>query len=186
MGKKVLVIVGMAGAGKSSCVEYLKQKNWPSVYFGGVVVSETQRRFGKVTPEKERVVREELRVDEGKGAIAARIIPQINALLTQHPVVIADGLYSWTEYRLFKDRYKDDAVVIAITAPRALRHSRLGIRPLRPLTSAQATTRDYAEIENLEKGGPIANADFTLQNDGTPKRLFEQLDSVLDKIGLRT
>ena len=181
--KKVLALVGMPGAGKTYCVDYLKQKGWPSVYFGGVVVDETIRRYGSTTPEKEKLVREEFRTKEGTAAIARRIIPQIDELLTRHPYVVADGLYSWSEYKLFKEHYGDNAVIVAITAPRLVRHQRLKHRPVRPLTDEEATAREYAEIESIEKGGPIANADYTIVNDDTPEAMYAKLEDVLANAG---
>jgi dephospho-CoA kinase len=177
---KIVVFVGMPGAGKSTCVDHLTALGLPKVYFGGIVVDETQRRYGEVSEALEKVVREDLRATEGKGAIANRIIIQLDALIAdgrQH--IIADGLYSWTEYKIFKDRYGNDAVIIAITAPRHVRHERLARRPIRPLTDTEVTTREYAEIENIEKGGPIANADYTLVNNTTPENLIAQLDATL-------
>lgn len=178
---KIIVLVGMPGAGKSTCVDHLATKNVPSVYFGGVVVDETRRRNNGETSEAlERVVREEFRAVDGMAAIAIRIIPQIDALISQgHAVIVADGLYSWAEYKVFKERWGDNAIVVAITAPRRVRHERLARRPVRPLTDEQVTAREYAEIENLEKGGPIANADYTLVNGNTPEDLIAQLDHVL-------
>jgi dephospho-CoA kinase len=149
---KIVVFVGMPGAGKSTCVDHLTALGLPKVYFGGIVVDETQRRYGEVSEALEKVVRED---------------------------IIADGLYSWTEYKIFKDRYGNDAVIIAITAPRHVRHERLARRPIRPLTDTEVTTREYAEIENIEKGGPIANADYTLVNNTTPENLIAQLDAAL-------
>ena len=35
---KIIAFVGMSGSGKSSAVDFLKQKNIPQVYFGGVVL----------------------------------------------------------------------------------------------------------------------------------------------------
>jgi dephospho-CoA kinase len=90
---KILVLVGMPGAGKSTCVDYLASKGIPNVYFGGVVVDETKRRYGKVNEELEKTVREDLRVKEGKGAIATRIIAKIEQLIQEgHDRVVADGL----------------------------------------------------------------------------------------------
>jgi len=183
----VIVLVGMPGAGKSSCVDHLTAKGIPSVYFGGVVVDEVKRRFGEngVNEANEKLVREEFREKDGKGAIAKRIIPQIDTLLKKHDSVVADGLYSWTEYKMFKEHYGDKALFIAITAPRHLRHERLARRPVRPFTEAQVTSREYAEIENLEKGGPIANADYTLTNDGDPIELLQNLDNLLLSTGFQ-
>lgn len=174
----------MPGAGKSTCVDYLTSKNIPNVYFGGVVVDETKQRYGKVNEELEKTVREDLRAKEGKGAIAKRIIPKIEDLLKQgHSRVVADGLYSWTEYKIFKERWGDDAIIVAITARRRLRHERLANRPIRPFTDEEVTAREYAEIENIEKGGPIANADYTLVNDNTADDLLKQFDKVLAETG---
>jgi dephospho-CoA kinase len=43
------------------------------------------------------------------------------------------------------------------------------------LTYEEARGRDYAEIENIEKGGPIAMADFTVVNDSDLQNLYSQL-----------
>lgn len=182
---QILALVGMPGAGKSSCVEHLESKGIPSVYFGGIVVSEVKKRYGDdgVTPEREKLVREEFREVDGKGAIAKRIIPQIDELLKKHDSVVADGLYSWTEYKMFKEHYGEKVLIVAITAPRHLRHSRLAHRPVRPLNEEEVTAREYAEIENIEKGGPIANADYTIVNDGDAYDLLNKLDNLLADVG---
>lgn len=185
MSIKIIALVGMPGAGKSFCVEHLEKRGWPSVYFGGVTVDEVKARGIEVNEANEKLVREELRATEGLGVMATRIIAKIDSLAAQgNMVVIADGLYSWTEYKIFKERYGENAIVIAIAAPRQARHTRLATRPVRPLTDEQVTAREYAEIENIEKGGPIANADFTIVNDGSPEETLTQLDNVLVQIGL--
>ena len=67
---------------------------------------------------------------------------------------------------------------MAIVAPKRLRHHRLTTRSVRPLTVEEASSRDWAEIENLEKGGPIAIADYYVHNDGTIDNLHQQLDQI--------
>jgi dephospho-CoA kinase len=182
---KIITLVGMPGAGKSFCVDYLEQKGWPSVYFGGITLKEVEKRGLEVNPENEKIAREDIRAKEGKGAYALRIISDIEGRVSQGAtVVIADGLYSWSEYKVFKEKFGDRAVIIAIAAPRKVRHARLANRPVRPLTEAEVTAREYAEIENIEKGGPIANADYTIVNNRTTDELTNDLDSVLKDIGL--
>lgn len=186
MNKKVIVFVGMPGAGKSLAVEYLESKGYPSVYFGGIVtIDEINKRGLELTQANEKMIREDLRAKEGMGVIAKRIIIKIEKLFDEgNEVVIADGMYSWAEYKIFKEKYGEDAIIIAVAAPRYLRHERLAKRPHRPLSDTEVTDREYAEIENIEKGGPIANADYTVVNDSTTDILYKQIDKILDQIDL--
>jgi len=114
----------------------------------------------------------------GKNTVAAFAIlnlPRIEKSLAEGSVIV-DGLYSWSEYRVLKDKFADALQVMAVFTPRALRYLRLSERQIRPLTDDQARNRDYAEIENIEKGGPIAIADFTVVNDGDHTHLYGQLE----------
>ncbi len=181
---KVVAVVGMPGAGKSYCVNHIVEQGMPSVYFGGITIDEVKARGMEVTEANEKYVREDIRAKEGKGAYAKRIIAKIEQLFKEgYPKVVADGLYSWTEYKIFKNIWDDEVAIIAVAAPRELRHERLTRRSVRPLTDEEVTTREYAEIENLEKGGPIANADYTLINDGSPEQLVRELNTLLHDIG---
>ena len=173
----------MPGAGKSVCVDHLTEKGYPSVYFGGITIDEVKNRGLEVNEINEKTVREELRATEGNGVMAKRMIAKIEQLASEgHPKIVADGLYSWTEYKIFKDRFGNNATIIAIAAPRKLRHLRLANRPIRPFTDDQVTSREYAEIENIEKGGPIANADFTIVNDGSATDMTNKLEQILKEV----
>jgi dephospho-CoA kinase len=183
--KKAIILVGMPGAGKSVCVEHLKAKSVPSVYFGGITLDELKARGMEVNPANEKLVREDIRAKEGKGAYALRIIAQVEQFFEDgQPYVVVDGLYSWTEYKIFKETLEDNAIIIAIVTPRSVRHQRLTKRAVRPLTDEEASSRDYAEIENLEKGGPIANADYYLSNEVEPKELTADLDKLLKSLDI--
>ncbi|MFZ1361270.1 MAG: AAA family ATPase [Candidatus Saccharimonadales bacterium] len=180
---KIVAFVGLPGVGKSSAVDYLSSKGYPKVYFGGVVLQALQDAGLDDTVDNEKYMREKLRADEGNDVIVKRIVKQINELIAagQHRI-IADGLYSWTEYKILKHEFPGELTVVAIVAPRHLRHRRLVSRPIRPLTAAEAGARDWAEIENLEKGGPIAIADHTIINNKDLDHLYTQLDDELEHI----
>jgi dephospho-CoA kinase len=179
----IVALVGMPGAGKSSCVDYLTNKGFPSVYFGGITLKEVEKRGLEVNPENEKTVREELRELHGKEAYAKLIAKEIDDLYASgQQYIVVDGLYSWSEYKYFKNLYSKNAAIIAIAADRGLRHTRLAERKERPLTEDEVTSREYAEIENIEKGGPIANADYTIVNNESPENAFSQLDEILEKI----
>src|SRR5690606_20413852 len=117
---------------------------------------------------------------EGKDFVVKRIIKQIHDLIDagQHRIV-ADGLYTWTEYKAMKHEFPGELTVVAVVTPKHLRKNRMANRPIRPLTSEQVDQRDWAEIENIEKGGPIAIADYYVMNDGNLEKLHEQIDNIL-------
>ena len=50
------------------------------------------------------------------------------------------------------------------------------------LTLEEAASRDYSEIENLEKGGPIVMADWTIQNIGTKEEFLTEVDRIINKV----
>jgi dephospho-CoA kinase len=60
------------------------------------------------------------------------------------------------------------------------------VRPERPLTFQEAQERDITEIENVEKGGPIAFADYALLNDGTKEELLAEIDDLLARWRIRS
>jgi dephospho-CoA kinase len=179
MKRQIVATVGMCGSGKSVAGERLEALGFVKVYFGGLTIEEVKHRGLEVNEKNERAVREELRRTHGMGAFAVLSLPKIEALLGEGKRVLIDGLYSFSEYKILKEKYADRLLVVAVFTPRALRYQRLARRAVRPLTEAEAVSRDYAEIENIEKGGPIALADYTIVNDGTMEDLVRQLDRIL-------
>lgn len=180
---KIVAFVGLTGSGKSSAVEYLTERGYPKVYFGGIVLDEVKNRGLELTQENEQPIREELRETEGKDFVVKRIISQIHGLVGagQHRIV-ADGLYTWTEYKALKHEFPGELTVIAVVTPKHLRKQRMAHRVVRPLNPEQVDQRDWAEIENIEKGGPIAIADYFIHNDKDLDSLHQQLENVLTDV----
>ena len=177
---EIVAFVGLTGSGKSSAVEYVTKKGIPKVYFGGIVLDEVKRRGLELTQENEQPIREELREREGKDFVVKRIITQINDLIEAgQRRIVADGLYTWTEYKALKHEFPGSLIVVAVVTPKKLRKQRLAKREIRPLTSEEVDKRDWAEIENLEKGGPIAIADYFVQNDKGTEELHAKIDAIL-------
>jgi dephospho-CoA kinase len=146
------------------------------------VISEVERRGLPVTPENERVVREELRAQEGMDVMARRSLPAIEASLSAHGVALVDGLYSGAELDLLLARYGADLVTIAVHADRAVREARLAERAVRPLTAAEMLARDRAELEALDKAGPIVLATVQVTNNGTTAELEGKLADVVEQL----
>lgn len=179
---KIIAFVGLPGAGKSEAVDYVCSKGYPKVYGSGLIVEGVKKLGLDVTPENEKQYRESMRAEHGKDIFIRLAAEQMHNLLDagQHHIVF-DGLYMWAEYKYLKHEFPGELVVVAVVAPRHLRHHRLTLRPVRPLTVEAASQRDWAEIENIEKGGPIAIADYFIHNDSDLVHLHSQIDTVLQQ-----
>jgi dephospho-CoA kinase len=178
---KVAALVGMPGSGKSEVARVFKKHGYTAVRFGDITDEEVKRRGLKLDEGNERSVREDLRKKHGMAAYAILNLPRIEAAMEKSNVVI-DGLYSWEEYKYLKDRLGGRLHLVAIWSPPEARYARLQTRTVRPLSGGQARERDYAEIENVNKGGPIAMADYTISNCSTLESLVEQTDRIIKEL----
>ena len=178
---KIIAIVGMCGSGKSVASDYLESIGYKKVYFGGVTMEKLKESNLEVTPENEKYMREKLREEYGMSAYAKILLPRILEYSKDFDVVL-DGLYSWDEYVVLKEKLGDKLSVIAIIANRSLRYHRLENRDVRPLTALEAENRDISEIENLAKGGPIAIADYFILNNFDKETYLENLKDILKEI----
>lgn len=175
---KVVSIVGMAGSGKSEVARIFERNGFARVRFGDITDEEVRKRGLELNEENERHIRQQLREEHGMSAYAKLSLPRIDALLKSSDVVV-DGLYSWEEYTLLKSRYGDNFHVVAVWVSPKTRYDRLVKRPIRPLTADEAVSRDIAEIENSNKGGPIAMADFTITNESSLRDLAKETEGVV-------
>ena len=182
---KIVAFVGMSGSGKSVAVDYLTEKGIPKVYFGGMIYKEMERRGIERTPdgESEKKFREEIRETEGKDWVVRQVIEETKSLIEAgQKRIVLDGVYSWTEYVTLKKVFPGEMTFIAVVLPKKLRYKRVAVRPERPFSHNEIVERDRSEIENLEKGGPIAAADYYILNDGSVKEMHEKIDEILAEI----
>ncbi|MFC1978442.1 AAA family ATPase [Chloroflexota bacterium] len=179
---KVVALVGMAGSGKSEVSKVFEDAGYKRVRFGDVTDEEVSGRGLKLNEANEKLVRESLRAEHGPAIYAKLTIPKIDEFLKSSNAVI-DGLYSWEEYLVLRKKYADNLKLILIHSSPATRYSRLASRSIRPLTKEEAVGRDASEIENINKGGPIAMADYVIINDSTFDELQSQTKKVIRVLG---
>jgi len=173
---KIVAIVGMCGSGKSIASKYFEDLGYKNVYFGGVTMEKLKEAGLEVTPENEKMMREKLRRELGMGAYAKVLLPRILELSKYYDVVL-DGLYSWSELKILEEEF--DMRTIAIVCDKSLRYDRLSKRDVRPFNNEEAKKRDITEIENIEKAGPIAYADYFIYNNGSMEEYYKRLDEII-------
>jgi len=178
---KVVSIVGMAGSGKSEVARLFQENGFTTVRFGDITDEEVRRKGLELNEANERRIRELLRKEHGMAAYAKLNLPMID-LARKSANVVIDGLYSWEEYTFLKDHYGEDFIVVAVRASPGTRYSRLTSRQSRKLTKEEAASRDRAEIENLNKGGPIAMADFAIENESSLTDLKQEVQRIINSL----
>ncbi len=138
----------------------------------------------EVNEVNERKIREGLREKYGMAAMAIKSLPKIKEILATSDHVLVESLYSWEEYLILQEEFGDNFKILAVYSSPATRYARLQHRPTRPLTAAEARSRDYSQIANLHQAGPIAIADYTVINEGAMKELYEQIEKIVNKLNL--
>lgn len=182
----IIAILGMPGSGKGTVVTHICDTyHVPSVYFGGMVYEEVERR-GLDIVRDERMVREDMRAQEGPAVMAKRAsVHAQKALADGAPFVILDGVYSWSEDKYLRETFGEDYVSFAVIAPKSVRYERIVARKdsHRQYTRDDIMRHDREEIENIEKGGPIAFADYYLMNDHDIDSLKNQVKNLMLRLG---
>jgi dephospho-CoA kinase len=178
---RVVSIVGMTGAGKSEVSRIFKENGFIRIRFGDLTDEEMKKRGLEPGEKSERLVREFLRQEHGLAAYAKLNLPRIEQALKNADVVI-DGLYSWEEYTYLKARYGEELYLVAVWSSPKTRYARLASRSSRRLTLEEAISRDKAEIENIQKGGPIAMADFTIINESSLENLRKEAKGIISRL----
>ena len=175
---KLIAIVGMTGSGKTETARLLAKAGYNIIRFGEITDEMLKKQSLPLTEENEKKFREGVRKEHGMEAFAKLNLEKIKLSLQKKDTAI-DGLYSWEEYLFLKKEFPK-MIVLSVYASPESRYDRLADREVRGLTREQAQSRDISEIQNLNKGGPIAMADYTLRNIYNLHDLDEHVDNFLE------
>lgn len=181
MESKLIAIVGMPGSGKSVAAEFFKKKEIPVLRLGDQTDIGLKEMGMEINPKNESWYREKIREDFGMAAMAIKIEPRIQSLLNQSQIIALDGLYSWEEYLYLRKKFSQ-LKLLCIYARPEIRYARLQKRKVRPLTKQEAQDRDIHEIEQTNKGGPIAIADYLIKNESSESEFMQELETFFTSI----
>jgi dephospho-CoA kinase len=180
VGKKLIGITGMPGAGKTLAAGYAKQMGYPIIVMGDVVRALTLKMGLKPTPENVGKVMLKIRKDHGPAAVAERCIFLIKKMPSN--VVIIEGIRSLDEVKAFKKSFPNFTLV-ALHASQQTRFDRLNRRN----RSDDSRLWDvFAERDSRELsvglGSAIAYADYMIVNEGTIGELHRNIKRILERI----
>lgn len=184
-GKLLLALVGMPGAGKSEAASYIAEKGIPFVRFGELTDEGVKTMGLPLTLDNERLFREKIRKELGMAAYAIKAKPKLEELLRNNSMVAIDGLYSWEEYIYLKKEFPN-VILIHVYADRQKRYERLSARTVRKVPYEECYSRDVSELSTLNKGGPIAMADYLIENNNDNiADLHQKIDDLLAHLEIK-
>jgi dephospho-CoA kinase len=156
----------MPGAGKSTIAEGLELKGYHIVNMGNAVRAEAKKRNLESTRENLGKLMLELREQNGPGAIAELIKPEIES--SSSNVILVDGVRSNDEIQVLKKF--GNVKLLAIHASTGIRFDFL---QKRGRSDDPKTQEHFEERDNRELGVGISNAialsDYAISNIGLTK-----------------
>jgi len=185
MDKIILSVAGHPSSGKDTVAEYIAEHydffNWS----GGDALRKyiRENNLGEPTREKLSELSIKLRKERGPDFLT-RI-----AFETKTPRLLISGTRSVAEAESIK---KHGGILIAVTAPRALRYERAKERGR---VGDNVSFEQFTAIEEKEASGKdpfahnvdgvIAMADYIIENTGTLPALHAKIDALMQKIGIK-
>lgn len=163
MGSRPFLIgvSGLSGAGKSTATTMLAElSGGKSIYVGQVVLDEINVRGLDQTRENERMVRLEIREQEGGAGLLLRKRDEILSALASGQSVFVDAVLSPDEWFELERMHKSGTRLLIIGADFETRAARLTARNTRPFSREDLRRRDETEqsalrIEDLDKDASI-------------------------------
>ena len=173
---KLVVITGMAAAGKNIAAQYAQVHQYPHFSTGDFVRAEIRKRGFNADPEISAKISTELR---GKDGLGVTRIAVDEALKQKADVVFLEGIRSWPEIELI--RSKAHCTLVAVVAPRNLRLNRVRQRGREDDSVDHFAERDQREID-YGVAVCIALADAYVLNTGSINDALRQLDEIINNL----
>ena len=177
--RRLLRITGMAGSGKTTLANLLRDRKYTVFTMGDVIRQEIRMRNLPHTPENLGKMAEDIRKTGGDAAVARKCVPLI--LGEANNRVALDGIRSMDEVYSFEEAF--DTYLIAVHASRETRYHRLRNRGRSddPPNRQFFRERDHREL-GFGMGMAIALSDYILTNENGVDELEKGLDRLLHKL----
>lgn len=173
--KTIIAIVGLPGAGKSDAAKYFHKKNLPTISFGKMINDYIEKNNLPHTEEVHKKVREEIRIKNGKEALAILNAKNIANALKENSIIVIEGMRSWEEYLYLKKEFSNVKIVIlCIYTDKHIRYKRISKRNSR--RELYGEERDINEIIGINMGPTIAFADFVIKNNYSLEEFYDKLE----------
>jgi dephospho-CoA kinase len=177
----IIGITGTLGAGKSTVVEFLKEKGFNHFSARAVLIEEMEKKGVEISLQNMTDVANELREKFGSSILAERMYDM--ALKSGKPAII-ESIRTVGEINLLRE--KKDFILLAIIADQKTRFDRIQKRKSEidkvsyeefVKVEQQQMTSDDLNKQNLKKC--IELADFVVENNGTIQEFKQKIEEIV-------
>jgi len=177
--RRLLLITGMAGSGKTTLANMLRERDYKVFTMGDVIRHEVRMRNLEPTPDNLGVMAKEIRETGGDAAVAKKCIPLIIGEPSNK--VALDGIRSLDEVYTFERVF--DNYLITVHASPETRYERLKQRgrPDDPTNKQVFRERDHREL-GFGMGNAIAMSNYIITNENGINELETKLDRMLRRL----
>lgn len=176
---KILILAGMAGAGKTEFAEFCRSLGITVHNMGDMVRERVAESGLDMTARNIARVASEERLKFGNDIWARRTAKRISG------DCVIDGTRSESEVSYFRARFGNDALVLAIYASAHVRYERLKKRGRAdtPLTPGEFEERDRREL-GWGLGNVIALSDRIIGNEGTLEEFRKSIRDIISSLSM--
>ena len=175
----VIVIVGLARAGKDTAADYIAEKYGYAKYTFSSVLSEMiEKRGEEATKEKMIMLGDAMREKMGMDAVAKMLARNVK----EKDNILLVGPRSPEEIDYFREKFPG-LIVIRITAQDSERFGRKS--PADPKTEKEFFGRDEKDIISKGFQRALDSAQAEIRNTSTQEMLHAEIDKAMGKMGAR-
>ncbi|KXA94973.1 hypothetical protein AKJ65_02915 [candidate division MSBL1 archaeon SCGC-AAA259E19] len=182
----VIGVVGPPASGKTEVASKFEDLGAVRIRMGDIAWEEVKKRGLEVNEKNVGKVSNELREEEGMGAVAKHCIPVIKEGVKENKPVVVDGIRGIAEVEVFEEEFGDNFVLISVEAPPEVRYSRVRGRGREDDT---VDWKSFKEKDSRERNWGLEEAmessDYRIVNicslDELEKRTSEIYREVMDE-----
>lgn len=180
--KKVIVLTGMPGSGKSTAAIEFSKLGIPIIGMGDAVRKEMRRRGIEINNRSIRLFSKRMTEEHGKKYVINLVKKELAEIFKTHNIVVLDGSRRMSEVmEIEKEGYMP--IILGIVADKSLRFRRIVSR------KNESDFSSYDEFkwrEKLELGygiaDVIASADYYVDNSKSRKEFTENINKFLLRV----